>query len=77
MEVFIFSNENEDEALFTTIKGRKMKQWTLNKLLKKLIKRTDCGNEMTTEELNKIGVYSLRHSIATHLLQNGTKLEQL
>ena len=73
----VFSTENKNEALFINIKGRRMKQWTLNKLLKNLIKRTDFGNEMTTEELNKIGIHSLRHSIATHLLENGMKLEQV
>ena len=77
MEAFIFSVENKDEALFINIKGGRMKQWTLNKLLKKLIKRTDYGNNLSAEELNKIGIHSLRHSIATHLLQNGMKLEQV
>ena len=88
MEAFIFSTGGEppqannlteinNNAVFINSKGRRMKEWTLNKLLKKLIKRTDFGNEMTTEELNKIGIHSLRHSIATHLLQNGMKLEQV
>lgn len=77
MEAFIFSFESKTNAIFIHSKGGRMKQWTLNKLLKKLIKRTDFGNEMTTEELNKIGIHTLRHSIATHLLQNGMKLEQV
>lgn len=77
MGAFIFSSENKNRAIFTHSKGGRIKSWTLNKLLKKLIKRTDFGNQLTTEELNKIGIHSLRHSIATHLLQNGMKLEQV
>lgn len=65
------------KAVFTHSKGGRMQQWTLNKLLKKLVLRTDFGKELSSEELNKIGIHSLRHSIATHLLQNGMKLEQV
>lgn len=77
MEAFIFSNESKTNELFINSKGRRMQEWTLNSILKKLIKRTNFGNQMTTEELNKIGIHSLRHSIATHLLENGMKLEQV
>lgn len=77
MEAFIFSFENKTNEVFINSKGRRMKEWTLNKILKKLIKRTEYGTNLSTEELNKIGVHSLRHSIATHLLQNGMKLEQV
>jgi integrase/recombinase XerD len=54
-----------------------MQEWTFNDLLKKLILKTAFAKELTEQELKKIGMHSLRHSIATHLLQNGMKLEQV
>jgi integrase/recombinase XerD len=80
LNFFLSSEEvlkENGKAVFTHSKGGRMQQWTLNKLLKKLVLRTDFGKELSSEELNKIGIHSLRHSIATHLLQNGMKLEQV
>ncbi len=64
-------------ALFLNNKGRRMQEWGFNARLKQLILKTDFGQKLTSEELNKIGIHSLRHSIATHLLENGMKLEQV
>lgn len=77
MEAFIFSTENKANMVFINNKGRRMQEWTFNSTLKKLIKRTDFGKQLIPKELNKIGIHSLRHSIATHLLENGMKLEQV
>lgn len=77
LEEFLATSEHKNRAVFTHSKGGRMKEWTLNKTLKKLIQRTEFGKKLSTEELNRIGIHSLRHSIATHLLQNGMKLEQV
>lgn len=77
LQKFISLSEPKQKALFLNSKGKRMQQWTLNRLLKNMILRTDFGKKFIKEELNKIGIHSLRHSIATHLLENGMKLEQV
>ncbi len=78
---FFLSNDEvsprNEKAVFINIKGVRMKEWTLNKMLKRMIKRTDFGMQLAQEEINKIGIHNLRHSIATHLIENGMKLEQV
>lgn len=75
LEEFIFSNENKRNEVFVHSKGQRMQTGTLNKRLKKLIQKAQLNLNKT--ELNTIGIHNLRHSIATHLLQNGMKLEQV
>ena len=53
--------------------GKRMQKWTYNHRLKSIIERT--ANQAI--EKKQITVHNLRHSIATHLLEQGVSLEQV
>ena len=58
------------EALFIDAnKGRPMQKQSLYVRIKKLVKKAGIKK--------KVGTHTLRHSIATHLLQSGMKLERI
>lgn len=71
-EDFIFSSENKN-CLITNSKGDRMQEWTYNSTLKSLLKKIKISEQRTKE----ISIHSLRHSIATHLLENGMELEKV
>ena len=77
LQEFIFSSDEKQKEIFVNNKQRRMQEWTFNKALKTLILKTEFGEKMPAEALRKIGIHNLRHSIATHLLENGMKLEQV
>jgi integrase/recombinase XerD len=68
-----FLRHEKEEAFFISQRGQRMNGQSMLLRLKILIQRID-----NTELQNKeIGLHTLRHSIATHLLQNGMKLEAI
>lgn len=77
-EEFIFSTEANvrhpiKQHLISNTKGDRMQEWTYNSTLKKLLKQI----AISQERIAKISIHSLRHSIATHLLENGMELEKV
>jgi len=61
--------ETKNEALFISLKGTRLCGNSLLDRLKKLVKEAKIQKE--------IGLHTLRHSIATHLLQSGLSLEEV
>jgi len=63
----------DDKSFMLNSRGGRLKEWTYNKQLKKMIGRIE------SKQLHKkeITMHSLRHSIATHLIQQGIPVEQV
>lgn len=72
-ERYLYLKEETEKALILNIKGDRMRKYTINKYLKRIITRT--GNQNIIEK--NISIHNLRHSIATHLLEQGVPVEQV
>jgi integrase/recombinase XerD len=68
-----FIRNEKEEAFFISQRGLRMNGQSMLLRIKLLIQRVD-NAELQSKE---IGLHTLRHSIATHLLQNGMKLEAI
>lgn len=67
--------EPPTEALFLHIKGGRMMHYTFNKYFKRLILKSQ--NQALRSRVEELSIHCLRHSIATHLIENGVKMEQV
>jgi integrase/recombinase XerD len=72
-QVRIQQEPKDYKAFMLHVKGGRIRKWTFNKYLKKIIERTQ--NKTIIEK--NITIHNLRHSIATHLLENKIPLEQV
>ena len=77
----LYDNTTSQKAFIINTKGRRMQKWTYNSILQCIISRTK--NKETSTELSRsiqekqISIHNLRHSIATHLLEQGVPVEQV
>lgn len=63
------------EAFMLNRNGERMRGDSYNRALKEIIKRSEIEKETCTEPSRSITLHHLRHSIATHLLENGLSIE--
>jgi integrase/recombinase XerD len=68
-----FLHNEKEEAFFISQRGKRINGQSLLVRVKLLVQRVD-NTELQSKD---IGLHTLRHSIATHLLQNGMKLEAI
>jgi integrase/recombinase XerD len=66
-------NDNREEAFFINHNGKRLGGQMLMLCLQSLARKT---NDATLQQ-KEIGLHTLRHSIATHLLANGMNLEKI
>lgn len=65
--------DEKDRAFMLNSRGGRLKEYTCNKYLRRMIARTQ--NESLQDR--EISMHCLRHSIATHLIEQGIPLDQV
>jgi len=71
--VLAFANKTDQPAFFISARGQRMSSCNMNVRLKQLVFKTN-NAELIEKEAS---LHTLRHSIATHLLANGMKIEKI
>jgi integrase/recombinase XerD len=69
----IIPSDRSENALLVNEKGQRMSRERANQLMQKLV--NECSSKSIKEK--KPSLHTLRHSVATHLLQAGMKLENI
>jgi integrase/recombinase XerD len=69
----LMAKDNEEEALFVNYLGKRLGAQMLMLCVQSLVRRTND----TALQQKEIGLHTLRHSIATHLLAHGMSLEKI
>ena len=69
----MYLKDQHQKALFLNSCGERIRKYTFVRMLKKIIERT--GNKHINKK--EIRPHHLRHSIATHLLEQGVTIEQV
>ncbi|WP_020533373.1 tyrosine-type recombinase/integrase [Flexithrix dorotheae] len=64
-----FYQSHQQKAFFLSKKGQRINGQSLSIRLKRLVEKAGLSKEIT--------LHTLRHSIATHLLENGMKIQQI
>jgi integrase/recombinase XerD len=72
-ERYLYQKDDNEKAFILNIKGDRMRKYTVRKILSRIIARI--GNQTIIEK--NISTHNLRHSIATHLLEQGVAVEQV
>lgn len=69
----LYTKKEEEKIFLLNIKGDRLRKYTCRKILKNIIERT--ANQEIIQK--NISIHNLRHSIATHLLEQGASIEKV